>query len=131
MTYSRGIFRLWIVVSVAWVALAAVSVRPDRSFTTYWAFRSLPISEQVSATAPQGEKPWKLPEGYSLRPGQSWNSEAGLSREELLKEGQRRRTRSIAELRSFATFAIIPPLVLLAFGVALAWVIRGFNRKPG
>ena len=136
MNIARGMFRLWIVVSVAWVLLLAGIMRPDQAARTYWNLKHVSANLESEASEngageteavpdsapnqppwviPEGRPGWWLPEGFTIRP----------SPEELVK----RRNRSLSTIRNFLGSAVLLPLILLLGGVVLGWVSKGFRRK--
>ena len=77
-------FRLWVVVSIAWLGLTATMMRPDQSFSTYWTFRTLPTAEEALSAAIETAEP--LP--TDLEP--SIGTTTSYRREELIAEAHRR-----------------------------------------
>jgi hypothetical protein len=112
LNYRRGLFRLWVILSVLWIAGVGLVSGSD----VYLEFRKVAALDAArsrlrEAEARPGEplKPDELPPeanpflGFELDP---WSS-----------------------LRRTGAVALLPPLALLALGAALGWVFSGFQRE--
>jgi hypothetical protein len=215
MNWRRGLFRLWVALSVAWIVVVAVSLngnirnvgapitlhdgdqaiefpnnipravmkkalvddylkkRAAKSQPDPFAFFAAPAAPRsLQATSPAtsgyGKEPvvhrvpWReelaengptyevtFPDGAKYRV----TAPEGANQQEVLKYVQEHRAelprtnltddekaeaimadyqpRSLFRtLLSIGSFALLPPVALLAAGLAAAWVVRGFVRRP-
>jgi hypothetical protein len=99
---ARGLFRLWLVLSVLWIGGMGVVT-----------WRTLPEKELPSmCDVPANERP----EGFDC----SWLQQV---KEEVVFMDKKRR----AATQSGILLALVPPTWVLAFGSALIWALRGFR----
>ncbi|KQZ47447.1 hypothetical protein [Ensifer sp. Root558] len=161
MNIKRGMFRLWLVFSVLWIASMTVIWWPDIQRDTWtigdrwWeadALANLPVRCEYARGAINADyrigvaaEPWN----QHRAPSQAcWYSEkrfralwpeyadldhASLSNKLYQSLGW---TPQIEEDRFERTkramfFAFIPPILLLAIGSALFWALSGFSRPKG
>jgi len=109
---ARGLLRLWVVLSVLWIASVALE--------TWWIF---PVDD------------WVLPSADTKR-GLTDEEFFGLARKpdakpafdpskpyQVVRDTERRTT-----IRSAVLLALAPPAFILAFGSALVWAFRGFRQ---
>ena len=119
MNWNRGFFRLWLIGTVVWICLAAASILPSAA-TTYWDFRSVPSHMGADARTTY-EK--------SLTAS---NDMGGLTRVTdptvATIELGRRLTKADNALNSFLWVGLLPPVVMLGVGTALAWALQGFAK---
>jgi hypothetical protein len=101
MNWRRGLFRLWAVSSIAWIAIVFVVVNPIQK-----------IGDPIAAAAYEDKS--KLAEARA----------AGYSDDEIAAYLSGR------ELFRFGKLAAFPPLFLLAAMGGGWWVVRGFRRSP-
>ena len=103
MRVARGLFRLWLVLSVLWIGGAG--------YVTWKDFpASYRVAESKSKTA--GFDPDAYLRSLGVNPDALWSFD---------QEGR-------AALWSFAQWAFIPPAFMLALGAALVWAFRGFRQ---
>jgi hypothetical protein len=143
MRWGRGFFRLWLFLSVIWVAASVYLIEP-KTYSFLWrgpildfetpsgghfSFDSSEsrqdlIRDITAAVQLELDKAAAtLPAGYVL--------EVNKRRNELLGfvDSKVRETGNSAKRAWLVTCA--PPLVLLGLGLCIAWIVRGFRaRKP-
>jgi hypothetical protein len=124
MRVARGLFRLWIVISVIWIG-GVVGV-------TWWIFPPAELTDQEVDQQPEechgkskdeckeierrlGDLWWDVP--FLNEPERRWNAA-------LQYVSKRRSVISFAALA-----ALVPPLVLLILGGAFGWAFRGFRSE--
>jgi hypothetical protein len=130
LEWGRGLLRLWVVVSVLWVAGATIITWPDQNFRVDdW----LPNSnKQLLSDKGMGFERNSPPPGFEVDkppfdPSQKFtvvenppfDPDAYLA---LLARRERRRTVQFAIL-----LALLPPVFVLALGSALRWAFMGFR----
>lgn len=98
MNWSRGMLRAWIMFTVIWVGLSATKLVSD------W-----PV---------KGSSPYKP---VDLSPNDPFAKYAVVSLTETYNHDVRER------LVEFAERGLTAPAILLAIGLAIAWVMRGFK----
>lgn len=106
MDWSRGLFRLWVAASAAWVLVICVTSGPS-----YVA----ELRAVSSPTASQTTERFILP---SDRDELQTDEEVGLSQ-----------PTTIGVVANAAKVFALPPLILLAVGMTLRWVAVGFRRE--
>lgn len=115
MRVGRGLFRLWLAVSILWVALVGVR---------WWNAVSMghPLSECIHAQ--NANQCADLLSAAGKNPDAAFENPRGIP----VAYG---RTVEPISFTPFAYWMIVPSAVLLAFGATLIWIGRGFspNRK--
>jgi hypothetical protein len=96
------LFRLWLILSALWIGGVGYVTWQTFPVTPEWA-----VVCKIPATEPPGDCTWL-----------DWIKVRLVSDEE-----QR------AAIQSAILLALVPPVIVLALGSALAWAIRGF-RQP-
>jgi hypothetical protein len=97
---ARGLFRLWLVLSVLWIGgVGVVTWRTFPSIPEPVSWGAIPVPEKANPERPPGDElpdaPWVIKQRTAIR---------------------------------FAILlALVPPGLVLAFGSALIWAIRGFR----
>lgn len=117
MKWRRGLFRLWIVLSVCWVvAISALtwSTLPTDEWVPGWARNE---STDLPNKPPKQETPADLWPGTPVKPQFNPNEPY-----EVDKSGER-----MEHIRKAAVLAFVPPTIIVVLGGALAWAIRGFQ----
>jgi hypothetical protein len=108
MNWARGLFRIWIVAAVVWVAFVGFQT------ATHWP--SGPTEPMMlTGRIFQFEK-YSYPEF----------GRGALTREQQVAYGRD----SAHYVLTALSFATIPPAVVLAIAWLLAWIGRGFKRDP-
>lgn len=130
MNWARGLFRIWIVISVSWVALQLVSDRPVSKITEViqanaelGVNRGIYTSEFIETAAQNASRQGNLDHADRLR-------QLGA---ELLVDGRyetlerQRFDRAVHSLASMLQFMLVPPAVLGFILFGLWWSISGFR----
>jgi hypothetical protein len=94
---ARGLFRLWLVLSVLWIG--GVGVVTWQTFPEDWGAND-PIVERPSAPS------------------------TGMFDDLIPKHGDKERWEAI---RLASVIALLPPAFVLALGSALVWALKGFR----
>ena len=136
LRWGRGFFRAWIVISILWVGAMVLATEPS-TYVQLWK------APQYEVAFPSGRKVTldtslrhqKLVEVLDdalqrepTKPGQKSNAN---SRDEILDYFGSRYSTAGDRAANAWLITMIPPAALLAFGIALAWIVRGFRRTPG
>jgi hypothetical protein len=104
---ARGLFRLWLVLSVLWIG--GVGIAKWRAFSVDW----------IAVTQP-GMFQYLIPKQNETKPA--------LDPDQYLRDVKEREHRAYIEASwSTSVLALVPPAFLLALGSALAWTFRGFR----
>lgn len=126
MSWGRGFFRLWLVISALWLALWGglwwkLEVHPDSiPQATQWD----PYFHHFDSKADPRHQPCLSAEGVT----QSGDLRTAAAQTRYLRcRAHIDMWRSRIE---FLVFGLTPPIVLLMFGLLLAWVLAGFRRRP-
>lgn len=116
MNWSRGFFRLWIAIACLWIGTATVIL--------YQVWQD-ELSRENMELASLAKKPLS-----SLPPISKDDSNPfarfvaeGRSASEIAVASAQQRRKSI---ENFIYFGLLPPLVLLAVGMVIRWIVRGF-----
>ena len=118
MNYRRGLFRLWVILTVLWVGGIAISVWQYASAE----YRS--IADYQAAYAKMG--PWERHrDPVSLA---QMNDREMIARYDYLKGDRAPEFNPSPWLVEGAGVALLPPLALLALGTVLGWAFSGFRH---
>jgi hypothetical protein len=112
---ARGLFRLWLVLSVLWIGGVGI--------VTWWTF---PVDELVTPAPSSGVTTAPAP---AFDPDK-WLREHGEAKPAFdpSKPYTVLRAKERWEAVRFASVvALLPPIFLLALGTALVWAFRGFR----
>lgn len=143
--WTRGFFRLWLVLSLMWIGAIIAVERPDRLYRSLMVDRER--AQEVAAIVAQESF-----EAFAGHSGQTEDSEMTvqnenletMSHEELAKLAKQRRAALASaqlaalqdrvalkrvELQAWASLAFFPPSILFMLGFSLLWAIRGFGRE--
>ncbi|SDC42772.1 hypothetical protein [Ruegeria marina] len=118
MNWSKGFFRVWLAISVVWIAVSLIVARPDQSFHYYSSFDEMADRLRQAPSDANGTVHFSAKRTLTQD-----------ETDELLNELESRSAAKRSELLSSLFAALVPPLVLLGFGVAVAWVLRGFKKS--
>ena len=142
ISWARGFFRLWLIVSALWVAgtvaLGFISAPSYSSTSVYVGGPDSIVGEQLSVYGPVQ---WQtgadilyayLPElAGAMRAAEIAGDVAALAtlREaHSLGEAELRANR-LSQVFGFTLLSLLPPTIILLLGAGLGWALRGF-RKP-
>lgn len=117
INWAKGLFRIWLVLTLIWAGLMFMDQRPDRELKQYMTMR--PAVEQAEALASASSDPITLPSGRL-------STRAEMA--SLLAELRERQTARWNRIAGYAQAVMIPSLLLLALGMMLRWAIRGFKK---
>jgi hypothetical protein len=105
---KRGLFRLWIALSVLWICGVAVTTDWGRLSNSGECAKAKTQEECSAALAAAGKNPFG-----AYVPDKAVMAPAGIAWDEVAVR---------------AGFALIPPVLVLALGAASVWVVRGFRQ---
>lgn len=155
MNIRRGLWRLWIVLSLFWIVSVGMVHRPDTSAWRFWnasAGRSADPAVIEAADPRNGGTHYVVqwadgrtfkvtpPTGRSITEhgplesteapaieglDEDWALALAVARAHVVRAAQRRL--SIDDLKAFALMAFVPPVVVLGIGSAFVWALRGFR----
>jgi hypothetical protein len=135
LRWGRGLFRAWIFISILWVAATVLATSPS-TYAQLWNAPKYEVELQsgrkvtLDTSLSHGELVAMLGDALQrepAKPGQKSNADA---RDEILNYfGSRYSTAGDRATHAWLT-TVLPPAALLAFGIALAWIFRGFRRTP-
>jgi hypothetical protein len=107
---ARGLFRLWLVLSVLWITGVGVA--------TWWTF---PLTLKLPTPVPTEKCPFDPDAFLANRPQPQPPCWPEPIKSELVHKEQH------AAIRDGIFLALAPPLFVLALGSALGWAFRGFR----
>ena len=126
--YRRGLWRLWIVVSVLWIAGAGAGFRPDEAYEAYKIDRAA-----LADLKGRNETFEELArETARARDGGFAAAERVLGLPELrvaIGLAKIRLEKSYAALRLAVLITVAPPFGLLLLVAIFPWISRGFARR--
>ncbi len=147
MTFRRGFFRAWLLFSVIWVLVIGISsyqkIAKDIQNLTPPMWQSDPLAQGepqetlavVGAALVLADGADDVAAARKLAATYRAIKEAGPTVELTVLQQARMETLKIEAMRqlvsdgsSAVSGALLPPLVILALGSALAWVLAGFRR---
>src|ERR1700730_10644621 len=113
---ARGLFRLWLVLSLVWVVVAGAMMWPT------W---QLPPSERVVHPAECNKRAPNDCLLSMLKAG----AQGKLVVEKIPRSPSEQRQHVIDSIYVLVVFTLIPPAVLLLIGSAFLWAFRGFAPR--
>lgn len=120
--WARGFFRLWVLLSCLWVIVSigeAWSRFPSEHQRAY----------QVLSDSGEGIEPSRVA-AAAAKARAANDTEAGERLQQRADEKLRQLRAAQDEELSYAiSRTIVPPLMLLALGSAIAWALRGFRKN--
>jgi hypothetical protein len=144
MNWKKGLFRLWVFGSVLWaifVGVIAVSHWPRYSSDRYyawnksqWKFTAVEWRDQADVEKAIATGSYIVvdnPEGYGVVFGKDALSDSEMKTAVLTVRAwvdERYLDRRTEHFLSFIAPLMAPPLVVLLFGLACLWVLRGFRQ---
>jgi hypothetical protein len=134
MTWGRGFFRAWAVISAIWVVAMVYSANPS-TYAMFWNAPTYEVSfpsgrkVTVDTSRPRRELVAAIDDALQQepppKPGEKSHAD---SRDELLNYFDVRHSTPGDRAAEAWQLTVIPPGVLLLAGIAVAWIIRGFRR---
>ncbi|UGA42437.1 hypothetical protein HU230_0029650 [Bradyrhizobium quebecense] len=132
LRWGRGFFRAWIVISVLWIGLAVMIAKPE-AYPALWHRTKYTVTsptgqqitvdasmtrDQLTQTLDAGIQQEKVRSGHKVEAG---TREAILNHiDTMLEAGDR--------ALQVWLITIIPPVALLLLGIAIGWIIGGFQK---
>jgi len=117
MNWARGLFRLWLVLSMLWISAMGITLRPDQALSDY--------REHVAKAQEVAPKVADLMDLESPTLEQEQNRTVLLA---VLRAHDDKAERSKRNLLTFITFSLIPSIAILVTGGGLYWAVRGFRQ---
>lgn len=119
MNWARGLFRLWLVLSVLWIATWAIAMRPDQQWSQYT--ESYAQAEGLARDLREGVTAENLTEAQA---------EAILrAKEELFLRADRKVQSSWSTITAFLAIGPGVAAGLFVIGFSLLWAFRGFRGQ--
>jgi hypothetical protein len=127
---ARGLFRLWIVASVVWVCTVGA--------VTWWVMPQTVILSDATpppppgftldapATLPASKPPFDPTKPFIVIPPEDVAPLPDVP--QTAPSASLAAVKSKAAIQIAAEIALIPPVLVLAFGAALGWAIKGFRN---
>lgn len=146
MAWARGFLRLWIVLALLWGG-AIVAMLGKDEFKGLWQPRvKIEVEykgdnkDDLDGSRPRGELRRQIIEGVNkgaatlAQRGDTADAkmrvgEANNTADDILKLIDDESAKRADQLHRALTILLVPPITLLVFGVAIAWVARGFRRR--
>lgn len=147
--WSRGFFRLWILLSAVWVVIVGVfswpqihkPFVPSHVFIEYtgdraWGF----FSDEALKARELVTRKFYVEVEVEGAPGITYIGAGGEKLANSMKQKAplmvdfyeaQVSTRRASALRSAASFGLVPPLILIIAGALVAWALRGFRDDRG
>jgi hypothetical protein len=128
MRWRRGFFRLWLLVSVLWLAVCLLEGDYLNLYSEYNQTQKYLVRiEQAIAKANDGINSggFVATNGEWLGPERLRDDLAALSsaRDNALRDNRR----AVGALIIQISAAVVPPIILLFLGILIAWVAAGFR----
>jgi hypothetical protein len=146
MAWSNGFLRLWVVLTVLWAG-AVVTMLGKDAFKGLWQANSSisveykeGVKDVLDSSHTEQALRRQIVEG--IRKGalllqrtdpddaKQRLAKADEDADYLLKVMTDENSRRADKLQEALLFLLLPPVILLLFGVTLAWVGRGFRKTP-
>jgi hypothetical protein len=143
MNWRRGLLRLWLVLSLCWivvVGLYAWAQQPgDAAWSCFEVEQTTGANEFVCSrgetfhqsdpvTLKVGDQRVKIDRRFlQLSPEEQNQKVEEIAKALSLKDTLT--TATIATIKEYAPYALLPPLVTLVLGLLGAWVVSGFARR--
>ena len=132
---GRGFFRAWIVISILWVAATVLATKPS----TYAQLRNAPKYEvefqsgrkvALDTSLSHQELVAMLDDALQREPTKPEQKSNADARDEILNYFGSRYSTAGDRAANAWLITVTPPAVLLAFGIASAWIFRGYGCTP-
>jgi hypothetical protein len=136
LSWGRGFFRAWVVISALWVTVAILIAKPS-TYALLWDAPkyevAFPSGRKVTVDTSRSHQELVATVDDALRqepppkPGEKSHADA---RDEILNYLDARYSSAGERATNAWLMTVIPPFALLLTGIAIAWIVRGF-RRPG
>lgn len=133
MTWGRGFFRAWLVLSVLWIGLAVYLSGP-KNYSNLW--RAVYEAKHTDGRVAQINLSKSRTEISADITAWMQSQRPDINIAELEKDRDKLLTLLIAtyqsnieKAKSAWLLTAIPPLALLGFGLSIFWVAQGFRRR--
>jgi hypothetical protein len=121
--WGKGFLRLWILLSLLWLAFAGISTQPWSTYETYrQAVDTLARSELASENARLAEEAALEADKPSIREGRKRPAIISAQNRLIIEKEKKIMLRS-------GLILIIPILLMLFLGMSIRWVVRGFRAR--
>ncbi|MET3302626.1 hypothetical protein [Bradyrhizobium diazoefficiens] len=145
MAWSKGFLRLWVVLSVAWMALV-FSIKGKDEFKGLWQpdvqlhveYKGV-VSEVLDSSRRPEELRRQIIDGVNrgallLQRTDPTDAKkqidgANQTADELLKVMAEENEKRAERTQAAVILLLTPPIVLLIIGVAIAWIASGFRKS--
>lgn len=135
---ARGLFRLWLVLSVLWIGAVGTMTwsQFDVRFLSDEELRWFPAPIRPGEVPPEFdpsqpstvETPAEAAREAALRARVGLPPDAAISYEDAVRaDALLRRDQTFALVRSGAQVGLLPPVLILVVGSSLIWAFRGFR----
>ncbi|MGY2906567.1 hypothetical protein [Bradyrhizobium sp. URHC0002] len=135
LSWGKGFFRAWIVLSILWGAATVLIAKPP-TYALLWNAPKYEIEfgsgRKVTLDTSRSHEDLAatLDDALQREPATSGKKAGADDRNEILDHfGMRYSTAGDRAVNAWL-ITVIPPAALLAFGIDLAWIFRGFRRTP-
>jgi hypothetical protein len=133
LSWGKGFFRAWIVLSIMW-GVATVLIAKPQTYALLWNAPKYEIEfgsgRKVTLDTSRSHEDLAatLDGALQREPATSIKKAVTDDRNEILDHFGMRYSTAGDRATNAWLITIIPPAVLLAIGLALAWILRGFRR---
>jgi hypothetical protein len=133
MTWGRGFFRAWVVLSALWIGLVVYLIGP-KTYTTPWKA----VYEAKHQDGRVGEFDLTKSEAELAANVNAWMqaqrpdiniSQLQKDSDELVTALKSAHKVELDKARGAWLLAVLPPLALLGFGHCIFWIARGFRPR--
>ncbi|WP_170603744.1 hypothetical protein [Ruegeria arenilitoris] len=118
MNFRKGIFRIWLIFSVVWIAFVLIDGRPDLSLRIHWTFEQAAADLEDAIDKSSG--------GVVVRKGKNLSQ---LEAQELLTELKKRSDERYEDFVDTVLHAAALPVVIAFILISAFWVANGFRSE--
>src|SRR5262245_55084454 len=133
MTWRRGFFRLWLVLSVLWIGLVVYLNEPKTytrfSNAVYEVKSSDGRVRQFNLAGSQTELAADLTAWMQAERPDISISELQADLDELVTAIKSEYQAELNEAKTAWMLTVLPPVALLCFGLCVFWIVRGFRPR--
>jgi len=133
MSWSRGFFRAWIVLSAVWIGLAVLMSKPE-TYALLWKAPKYEIEfgsgQKITLDTSMTHKALAgfLDNEVKQEAARSGKNVDATTREDILKSINSRYGTAGDQAWQAWLITLMPPIALLILGACIAWIFRGFRR---